>query len=219
MEVAALLLLGAVGMLWSYLSFRDFPWLLTIWGNLVAFAISFSLFVLTIHLCLAAGYPWLLAFVLVGVAAGLSHCMFVAGAVSNIISGIMRWFSGDRNITVRPTFDKANAAAARRDYAAAERLYTEAVNAYPDDPTPLLRLADLHLTQGHLAQAAVHLRQAAGLAGGPEQEATIVFRLAELFALRMGKPDEARDALEAFIRTYPNTKYAEFAQERIAALV
>jgi len=218
MEITALVILGAVGVLWSSLSFRDFPWLLTVWGNLVAAAISFALFALTIRLCLAAGYPWLLAFVLVGVVAGISHGMFVAGMISNTVAAIAVWFTGERNLTVRPTFDRADAAAARRDFPEAERLYAEAIEAHPDDPAPLLRLADLHLKQNRLPEAATHLRQAASLAAEAEQEATTVFRLAELLAHRMGKTDEARAALEALVAKRPNTKYAEFARERIEGL-
>lgn len=218
MALYGLVALGAFGALLSYLAFRDFPLLSTFWGNLAALSVSLALFVFTTGRLLESRVPWLASFVLVGCVTGITHAIYLASLFGEVVGGVAKGFAGDGAIHVKPTFDQADAAVARGDYARAEQLYRESAAAHPKAPAPHLRLSDLFLKQQLHRHAAEELRQAVTLAEDSRQESIFVFRLADVLAKQMQQPQAARDVLQQFIERRPDTKFARFARERLEGL-
>ena len=66
--------------------------------------------------------------------------------------------------------------------------------------------------------AVEHLRAACRLTDDPAQASSVVSRLADLLAKEMGQKHAAAQALEDFIRRFPESKFADFARERLAGL-
>ncbi len=218
MDMVLFVLLVAVGLLWSYLAFRGVSWFSGLLGNTAASVLSAALTAWTIHAWIAGGAHWLASCLVVGVAAGVSHAVFLANFFSSTLALAARVLSGDEDIETRATFDRADAAVHRGELEEAERIYLEAAAAYPKDPAPHMRLADLRLKQDRPDAAAQALRDAAARAKNLEQESLAVFRLADVLAERLGRTDAARTELEAFIRRRPDTKYARLARERVERL-
>jgi len=215
MEMIAILALACYGVLLSYLSVRDFSPLEKVPCCLLALGGTLGLMTWASKLCLAARYPWLLAFLLVGVVTGLTHPFFLAKFFSNLIAGTVGGMSSDRNLKVRPTYDRAEAAAKTGDLELAVELYAEGAQQHPQDPTPHLRLADIAIQHNQWQSAADHLEHAAGIAKDLGEKRAAIFRLADLLSTKVNRPEAARQTLQQFIDKHPDSKEAEFARQRL----
>ena len=215
MELIAVVILACYGVLLSYLSVRDFAPLESVPCSLLAFGGTLGLMVWATKLCLAARYPWLFAFLLVGVATGLTHSYFLATLFGGLVAGTIRGFGGDGNLKVRPTYDKAEAAVKTGDLELAVTLYAEGAQTHPHDPTPHLRLADIAAQLSQWEPAVEHMKHAIDIAKEPGERSAAVFRLADLLNAKMRRPEAARQTLQQFIDRYPDSKEAEFARQRL----
>lgn len=218
MEFLAIAIVSGFGAVLSYMALRDALLIDKPWFSLPAACVSVVLFVWAVRLCLAAGYPWLLASLIVAFPFGISHAYFVATLVGNAMRGTARFMMGDKNIEVAPTFDMAEAALKRGEFDQAIALFEEAVRTWPKSPTPQVHMADALIRLQRFPEAAGCLRKAVALIPEPADASPVVFRLADVLAKQMGQRDQAAQVLQDFIRRYPDTKFADYARERLAGL-
>jgi len=115
------------------------------------------------------------------------------------------------------SFDKADVAEKQRDYQTARALYLEAIAQMPRRPEPRIRLAQLLVRLRRYEDAAEQLRTALGLVEGVEARARHAFRLAEVQVMA-GQKEAAIKTLHQVEADAANTKYAEYARERLADL-
>lgn len=98
--------------------------------------------------------------------------------------------------------------------------YESAVAEDPDDVEARLRLAEVSFQNAEYRktveayEAALHR----GKKLSAERKCLILTRLAQIHAEQFGEPDKARRLLETIIKKYPNTRFSEYAQERMAGL-
>lgn len=218
MELVALAIVAAYGLLLSYLAFRGVPFASRFWFYCPALVVALALASWALRLNVHPGAFLPITCLLVGGLVAITHGYFFASVIGNLICGIAAAFTGDRDLVVKATYDRAEAAAKSGDLELATQLYSQAAQANPEESTPRLRLAELCTRQGQIRQAVEHLRQAIDLAKEPAKEQVAVFRLADLLVNRLHQPDAARDALQSFIDKHPGTKPAELARERLKNL-
>lgn len=218
MELVALTIVAAYGLLLSYLAFRGVTFTSSFWFYCPALMVAIALAFWALKLNARPGMFLIITCIGVGMLVAVTHGYFFAAVVGNLVSDITTFFTGDNQLVVKATYDRAEAAAASGDIELAMRLYADAAQTHPDEPTPRLRLAELCTRQGQFPQAVQHLKDAIDLARDPANEQAAVFRLADLLANKLRRPDAAREALQSFIHKHPGTKPAELARERIKNL-
>ena len=119
-----------------------------------------------------------------------------------------------------------------KSYSIAERMIieedlsgsiTEYEDAVADDPSDIearLRLAEV-LFQNAEYRKAVEAYESAlriGKGLGAERRCLILTRLAQIDAEQLGELDKARNLLETIIKKYPDTRFSNYAEERMARL-
>lgn len=151
------------------------------------------------------------------IGAGLCWFFFFNGAMAFLLFSTARAMLGLDRIKELCSFDQAEAAERRQDFARAEQLYREAMGRLPDRHEPHLRLADLLVKQKRLAEATDQLRLA--IRKLPDQDlefrATLTFRLVEVLEMA-NDLTEARKVLEHFGQTAEGTRFADYAKSRLA---
>ena len=121
-------------------------------------------------------------------------------------------------IKLRRTYDQAEAAEARRDYAGAERLYLEAIPEDEKDPEPLRRLADLYVKMERWDEASTFLRRAVDLTHDIEAKFMLIFQLADMLDEDLTNPAAALAELERLARDHPHARGIEYVTPRIESL-
>lgn len=122
--------------------------------------------------------------------------------------------TGDSEIKVRKSYDRAEGVEARHDYATAATLYRVAINEDPRDIEARRRLAEVLLKAEDPRAAAEQLRAAFKDASG-EQRAAIAFRLAEVFQDELHRTGPATQLYMTIIRDHADSHYAPYAQGRL----
>lgn len=149
---------------------------------------------------------------------GLCWAHFLATSFGHFVFEeiIPRW-TGDKNLAVRRTFDRAESLVKRGETDAAFKLYVEAAQKDPGDPAPRLAMADLFLDRGARAQAEAMLRQAADCVREVHARAPILFRISDL-RREAGDVGGARWILQDFLAEGPPEPYFGNARERLTRL-
>jgi thioredoxin-like negative regulator of GroEL len=151
------------------------------------------------------------------VACMFSWVFFYHGLMLFMIFGVVKEIMGDGRLSEHISFDKAEAAMKKRNYAQAEELFIEAVQRFRTRAEPRIKLAEFYADRGRHEDAASQLAAALDFVKDMEARATFTFRLAEMLQ-RAGKKEEAKAALEKFRVSAVNSKFAEFAALRLAEM-
>ncbi|MBI3097460.1 MAG: tetratricopeptide repeat protein [Planctomycetes bacterium] len=146
------------------------------------------------------------------------YTWFLAHAIGHLVIEGKKSAMGDTTLQVAPTYHQAEAAEKRHDFAAAERLYRQAIAERPDDAEAKRRLAELHLLRGDAEAAARAYRALIADTPDPEGASLLVFRLADLLSGTLGRRDEALSLLREFEKRHPQSGPAVYARERAARL-
>jgi len=142
---------------------------------------------------------------------------FLWGAMGLLIFRVARELMGNDRTAEACSFSKADVAEKQRDYQTAKALYLEAIKQMPRRPEPRIRLAELLIRLRRYEGAADQLRSALDLVKGVEARARHAFRLAEVQVMA-GQKDAAIETLHRVEADAADTKYAEYARERLAGL-
>jgi len=143
---------------------------------------------------------------------------FIAALIPSVLGRIATSAMSDGRLQLRPAYDKAEAAEARRDFAAAETLYRDIAAQRPDDPEPLRRLAELLVKRGDPRAAANAMQQAIRIEENPNEKFLLSIRLSEIFADDARDPASAAKVLSDLIAALPDNPGVRFAQERLKLL-
>jgi tetratricopeptide (TPR) repeat protein len=146
-----------------------------------------------------------------------SWVFFYHGLMIFVIFGVVKEIMGDGRLGEHISFDKAEAAVKKRNYAQAEELFIEAVQRFQTRAEPRIKLAEFYADRGRHEDAAAQIETALNFVKDMEARARFTFRLAEMLQ-KSGKMEEARAALKTFQESAANTKYAEFAALRLAEM-
>ena len=124
----------------------------------------------------------------------------------------------DHRLRIRPTYSKAEAAEAQKNFEGAAVAYREIIAEHPKDPEPRRRLAEVAAREGDAETATRAMAEALRLTGDVGEKYMLVIRLAELHA------DLARDipaairALESVLQAHPKHPSGDFARQRLLLL-
>jgi tetratricopeptide (TPR) repeat protein len=122
------------------------------------------------------------------------------------------------DIKVPPAYSQAEAAASRKDFEEALRLYRKAAEEYPDEPEPCRRIAELYLTMGRPDDAVRAFRETEERQPDPRDKLLTVFAIVETLADVKKDLPGAIEILERFLTQYPDVKGREYAEGRIRLL-
>lgn len=140
---------------------------------------------------------------------GASYAYFFA----TFVVRLRTWGMGDADLKVIPTFDRAEAAERRKDFAGALRLYQDAANLHSDNAEIRRRLGEAYLRSGDEDQGLMELRAAMGLVEDPEKKLTVAFRVVEILMERKKDVFNADLILQSLERDHPG-KVADLARAR-----
>ena len=89
---------------------------------------------------------------------------------------------------------------------------------FPGDQTSVLRAGDNLMKIGRAEEAVVYFERGLGLLRSPEQSLPLVNRLAEAYAKKLGRPEDAIRVLGAFVERFPGAEHTEAVQRRLERL-
>lgn len=141
------------------------------------------------------------------------HC-----SLDHALTAVGRSALSDGDIKVRKTYDKADGAATRGDFALAAALYREEIADDPKDAEARRRLAEVLLRQGEPEQAVEELRKAMALFSEPHEQCTVIFRLAEVLREELKDDEAAAELYRNVLRQCPKGRHADYARERLARM-
>lgn len=127
---------------------------------------------------------------------------------------IRMWGLGDAKLKVEPTFDQAEAAERRQDYALALRMYQQAALQNPTHAETRRRLGEAFLKAGDEEQGIMELRAAMGMVEDPEKKMTVAFRVVDLLVESRGDAFNAEMILSSLEKDYAGTRVADLARAR-----
>lgn len=149
---------------------------------------------------------------------GLLWAAPLAHGFAETAGGIL--MPSDDHFEVKPQYSIAEARVREGDYEAAIEVYHRYAELYPDDVTPHMRIAELHIERFKDPEAAIEtLKQALPRAREAEPFALIHFRLADIHVAHGGRTSEALYSLREIQRVHPKTKPAAAALERASKLL
>lgn len=154
----------------------------------------------------------------VGGAASTTWIVFIMHAMRRGVDRSAAWAMSDHKLVVRPTYSKAEAAEAQKEFAVAEAAYRRLILEHPADPEPRRRLAELAAKQGKADLAVEAMTEAVALTRDIGEKFQLAIRLSELQAELARNPRAAVTTLEILVKANPDHPGAEFARQRLALL-
>lgn len=148
----------------------------------------------------------------------LLYVPMFALAFANLLTTVRTMALGDHRLTLRRTYDQAEAAEKRRDYTRALEIYDRALKEDPADHEAMRRKGELYLVMGRTEDALRELRMLYERLVEPEAKCTIGFRIADLLVTRKKDPRSAKDLLTSLADELAGTRFAELARARLANL-
>lgn len=161
------------------------------------------------------GVPFVALTGILGVLVGLRWWGFLVG---EYIERTHAAAIGIDSMKVQKSYDQASRAEKEQRWAEAIRMYLDEAAADPADAEALRRAGEACVGAGQVEEGVGHLRAALARLEGAEDRATQSFRIAELLARDLRRPDEARELIMKVATEMQGTKYEEFARERMRSL-
>ena len=121
----------------------------------------------------------------------------------------------DRDLGNEPRFGPAEALERAGDYEGAAEEYMVIARMFPKDSATAIRLADNLMKLDRPEDAAFWFEHGVSLLDAPDKSLRVVNRLADLYARRLEKPEEAKRILHAYLRKFPDAAYADSVRDRL----
>lgn len=149
-------------------------------------------------------------------AAGALYGHIVLSLLSYAFVGI--FMPSGRNTPQTPKYGAAEALEQQGDYEGAVAEYEAVARAFPKDPKAALRIGDNLARLGRPEEAAPWFEQAFEHINSPEKCVSVAFRLFEIYARQLDRPDLARRLLERYLERFPESKHADAVQRKLEGL-
>jgi tetratricopeptide (TPR) repeat protein len=152
-----------------------------------------------------------------GIIGGLAVAFWYAGRLSGGIADALLGGSGGRT---DPTFGRAEQYERERKFQAAIELYQKAISKDKRNPTPRLKLADLHLRLRNYDLALQQMKETLQVCRRMpmSERCALMNRMADIHLQHRKDSAAAAQILSQIISEFPDTKYSAYARERIAGL-
>ncbi len=137
---------------------------------------------------------------------------------ANLFATVKTRALGDHRLTLKKTYDQAEAAEKKRDYARALEIYDKALAEDPADHEAMRRKGELYLVMGKPEEAIRELRRVYERLAYAEAKASVGFRIADLLARERKDRQSARAFLTRLADVLDGTRFAEMAHACIAKL-
>ena len=126
--------------------------------------------------------------------------------------------SGDDTVTDHPRFGPAEMLERQKDYEGALQEYLVIARIYPHHPAVHLRVAENLVRLSRPEEATVWLTRALRHVTTDEAALPVVSRLCEVYQYSLKNSDQARAALESFLRRFPDSRHVEEVKAHLERL-
>ncbi len=131
------------------------------------------------------------------------------------LTAIGRWMWGLDSMTVRKTYDKAEAARERGDLEAAAEIYRQELEKEPQDAEARRRLAEILLEMDRTEEGVAELRALLKRLQGYRSYFGAAIRMGVVLEEELGDRAGAEQVYRAVLARYPRGEYAQYARARL----
>ena len=117
-----------------------------------------------------------------------------------------------------PDFAPAEALDEIGDYEGALNEYLVIGRIFPNEPDPILRLADAYMNLDDIDQALKYFLKGLSLINAPNRALRITNRIAGIYSRTLDLPEEAKKVLQSFVKRFPTADECSSVLRRLDAM-